>query len=78
METIANTPNIFYVVPACVGQLLPQQFDLRLYNLIYIVGGIFVPYMVIKLFPTENLSGIAGKTKQQIKLLFGQPQVFPL
>lgn len=64
METIADSPNIFYVVPACAGQLLPQQLDLCLHDIIHIIGRVLVPYLLIELLPAENLSGVACKAKQ--------------
>ena len=78
METIPNAPNILYVVPACGGQLLPQQLYLCLYNIIHIVGRMFIPYLLIELLPAENLSGVACKAEQQIKLLAGELEIAPV
>ena len=78
MKTIPNSPNILYVVSACAGQLLPQQLDLCLHNIIHIIGRVLVPYLLIELFPAENLSGIACKAEQQIKLLAGELEIPPV
>ena len=78
MEAITYAPNILYVVPACAGQLLPQQLDLCLYNIIHIVSRVLVPYLFVELRPAENLSGVACKTEQQIKLLAGELEIPPV
>ena len=47
MKAIANAPHILYVLITCHAEFLPQGLDLGLYDFIHIIGGVFVPYMVV-------------------------------